>query len=51
MVSTVKVQHDVTEEFMDTAKVLKRIAELAEKFSVKLPAPLIIDGQASEVAR
>ena len=45
MVSTVKVKHDVTEEFRDTAKVLKRIAELAEKFSVKLPPPLVIEGE------
>ncbi|MEH2570253.1 hypothetical protein [Bradyrhizobium sp. AZCC 2289] len=50
-VHNVKVQHDTTEEFKDTAKVLKRIAELAEKFSVKLPAPMVIDGHASEVTR
>jgi hypothetical protein len=41
----VKVQHDATPDFKETAQVYARIAELAAKFSVKLPAPLVIDGE------
>jgi hypothetical protein len=44
-VSTLKVQHDATPAFKETAQVMKRIAELAAKFSVKLPAPPLIDAQ------
>jgi phage terminase small subunit len=51
---TVKVQHDVTENFRDTAQVHARIAELTAKYRVPLPAPrvtdpAIIDGEFSEV--
>jgi hypothetical protein len=45
---TVKVQHDATPSFKETAQVLARIAELAAKFSVRLPAPPIIDGEVVE---
>jgi hypothetical protein len=48
-VSTLKVQHDATENFKETAQVYERIAELAAKFSVRLPAPRIIDGEFSEL--
>jgi hypothetical protein len=41
----VKVEHDATPSFKETAQVMERIAELAAKFSVKLPAPLLIDAQ------
>jgi hypothetical protein len=41
----VKVEHDATPSFKETAQVLERIAELAAKFSVRLPAPLLIDAQ------
>jgi hypothetical protein len=38
--------HDATPNFKETAQVLERIAELAAKFSVRLPAPpLLIDAQ------
>jgi hypothetical protein len=47
-VSTVKVQHDATPAFKDTAEVMARIAELAAKFNVKLPAPSVIDGEVVE---
>jgi hypothetical protein len=46
---TVKVQHDVTPGFKETAQVHARIAELAAKFRVPLPAPGVIDGEFSEV--
>jgi hypothetical protein len=49
MVSTVKVQHDVTPDFRETAQVLERIAALAAKFGVRLPAPRVIDGEAVEI--
>jgi hypothetical protein len=45
-VHNVQVKHDATPEFKETAQVLARISELAAKFSVRLPAPLIIEGQA-----
>jgi hypothetical protein len=50
MVHNVKHEHkhDVTPNFKETAQVLERIAELAAKFSVKLPAPPIIDGEVIE---
>jgi phage terminase small subunit len=41
----VKVEHDATPSFKETAQVMERIAELAAKFSVKLPAPALIDAQ------
>jgi hypothetical protein len=51
---TVKVQHDAAPDFKETAQVLERIALLAAKFNVRLPAPsiadpAIIDGEFSEV--
>lgn len=45
---TVKVEHSATPDFKETAQVLARIAELAAKFSVKLPSPSIIDGEVVE---
>jgi hypothetical protein len=50
----VKVQHDVTENFRDTAQVHARIAELTAKYRVALPAPgnpapSVIDGEFAEV--
>jgi hypothetical protein len=42
---TVRVTHDATPSFTETAQVLERIAQLAAKFSVKLPAPPMIDAQ------
>ena len=47
---TVKVQHDATPNFKETAEVMERIAALAAKYSVSLPPPVIIDGQANEVS-
>jgi hypothetical protein len=47
-VSTVKVQHDATPDFKETAQVMKRIAELAAKYSV--PAPVVIDAKANEAS-
>ena len=41
----VKVEHDATPNFKETAQVLERIAQLAAKFSVRLPSPTIIDGE------
>jgi phage terminase small subunit len=41
----VKVEHDATPNFKETAQVLERIAQLAAKFSVRLPAVPIIDGE------
>jgi len=42
----VKVEHDATPNFKETAQVLARIAELAAKFSVKILAPPpLIDGE------
>ena len=48
---TVKVQHDVTPGLKETAEVMERIAALAQKFGVSLPAPLIIDNEASHADR
>jgi hypothetical protein len=48
-VHNVKIRHDVTPEFRETAEVLARIAELAENFRVRLPAPpLKIEGPVIE---
>jgi phage terminase small subunit len=44
---TVRVTHDATPSFKETAQVLERIAELAAKFSVRLP-PRVIDGEVVE---
>jgi hypothetical protein len=44
----VKVEHDATPNFKETAQVLERIAQLAAKFSVRLPAAPIIDGEIVE---
>jgi hypothetical protein len=41
----VKVEHDATPNFKETAQVLERIAELAAKFCVRLPSASIIDGE------
>jgi hypothetical protein len=49
-IHNVKVKHDVTPGFKETAEVMARIAELAAKYSVSLPAPVVIDAQANEVA-
>jgi hypothetical protein len=46
----VKVEHDATPSFKETAQVLERISELAAKYSVSLPPPPVtIDGHAIEV--
>jgi phage terminase small subunit len=45
---TVRVTHDATPNFKETAQVLDRIAELAAKFSVRLPSPNIIEGEIVE---
>jgi hypothetical protein len=47
----VKVQHDATPNFKDTAQVMARIAELAAKYRLPLPAPAshVVDGEFSEV--
>jgi hypothetical protein len=44
----VKVEHNATPNFKETAEVLARIAELAAKFAVRLPVPPIIDGEVVE---
>jgi phage terminase small subunit len=41
-------QHDVTPNAKETARILERIAELSAKFSVRLPAPTVIDGETVE---
>ena len=47
--TVVKVNHDATPAFKETAQVLARIAELAVKFGVQLPAPpRLIEGRAVE---
>ena len=46
--STLTVKHDVTPAFQNTAEVMKRIAELAAKFNIALPAPQVIDAVANE---
>ena len=42
----VKHEHDITPNAMEAAQILKRISELAAKFSVRMPA--VFDGQAIE---
>lgn len=46
MVHNVKHEHkhDVTPNARETAQILQRIAELAAKFNVSIPAPIILDG-------
>jgi hypothetical protein len=46
-VHNVRVEHDATPAFKDTAQVLARIAELAAKFSVKLPPTIDITPEKS----
>jgi hypothetical protein len=41
-------KHDVTPDAKETAQILQRIAELAAKFCVRLPAPIVIDGKATD---
>ena len=48
---TMKVQHDVTPGLKETAEVMERIAALAQKFGVSLPAPVIIDNEPSHADR
>ena len=52
-VHNVQVKHGVTTDFKETAEVMARIAELAAKFAVPLPAPRVIEGKTeiSEVAQ
>jgi hypothetical protein len=45
--TVVKVNHDATPGFKETAQVLLRIAELAEKFGVAMP-PRLVDGRVIE---
>jgi hypothetical protein len=47
-VHNVKLKHDVTPEFKETAQVLARMAELAAKFGVALPAPVVIEHSAGD---
>ena len=46
---TIKVEHDVTPSFQETAAVMARITELATKYSVSMPAPVVIDATCKEV--
>jgi hypothetical protein len=50
MVHNVKHEHkhEVTLSAKETAQILERIAELSAKFSVRLPAPRVIDGEVVE---
>ena len=52
-VHNVQIKHGVTADFKNTAEVMARIAELAAKFAVPLPAPRVIEGSAeiSEIAQ
>jgi phage terminase small subunit len=45
----VKIEHDATPAFRETAAVMQRIAELTARFGVKLLALPIIEGHATEV--
>jgi hypothetical protein len=50
-VSTLKVQHDATPNFKETAEIMERIAALSAKYGVNLaPPPVVIDGHATEVS-
>jgi hypothetical protein len=44
-------QHDVTPNANETAQILECIAELSAKFSVRLPEPRVINGEAVETER
>jgi phage terminase small subunit len=44
-------KHDVTPNAKETAQILERIAELSAKFSVRLPEPRVINGEAVETER
>jgi hypothetical protein len=48
--TVVKINHDATPAFNETAEVLARIAQLAAKFGVALPAPppRLIEGRVAE---
>jgi hypothetical protein len=46
-VHNVKVEHDTTLNFKETAQIMERIAELAAKYSVNLPTPVTIDNEAA----
>lgn len=46
--NTLTVKHDATPAFQNTAEVMARIAALAAKFNVALPAPKVIDAVANE---
>ena len=56
-IHNVKVEHDVTPNAMETARIMERIAELSAKFSVRLPAPMrqiggpVIDGEATLISQ
>ena len=41
-------KHDVTPDAKETVQILRRISELAAKFSVRMPTPIVIDGKATE---
>jgi hypothetical protein len=45
---TVKVEHSASPDFKETTQILAKIAELAAKFSVRLPSPTIIEGEVVE---
>jgi hypothetical protein len=49
-IHNVQVKHDVTADFKETAEVMARIAELAAKYSVNLPAPVVIDARVNEAS-
>lgn len=48
-IHNVKVEHDVTPDFKESAAVWARIAALAEKFGAGLPAPIVINANANEI--
>jgi hypothetical protein len=50
MLHKVKHEHDVSPDFKETAAIMARIAELAAKFCVSLPAPVIIDARPNEAS-
>ena len=46
--NTLTVKHDATPAFQNTAEVMKRVAELAAKCNIALPAPKVINAVANE---
>ena len=46
----IHVTHDGVPSVKETAEILSRIDALAAKFSVRLPAPTIIEGEVIEAA-